>query len=303
MRHLGAWLPFASIVSLWIAGPVILLHATGLKKIYLWYLAQLAFIGWPLLLVITLIPYMAWKKRWRSVPVLSALLSALMTGIFGLAWATMLLPIKYPAHLEEVGPAATVRLPLDGPVRVGWGGDDLETNYHVATPDQRWAYDLLIAPILSGSDQLKDYGCYGRPILAPANGMVSWARDGLPDHIPGEVSNDLENPTGNGVALKLDETGTFLVIAHMRPGSVHVKEGQRVLEGEPLGECGNSGNTSEPHVHIHHQRQDPAEAPHGFAEGLPLYFRNHGGKPMPLGGFEERNGKIVITGDVIEHQP
>ena len=94
---------------------------------------------------------------------------------------------------------------------------------------------------------------------------------------------------------------TYLLIAHLKPGSVLVRAGDRVREGQPIGLCGNSGNTSEPHIHIHHQRQDPKGRPINFSEGLPLYFRDHDGAAMPEGGVEVRGGKIALKGAVIIH--
>jgi hypothetical protein len=65
--------------------------------------------------------------------------------------------------------------------------------------------------------------------------------------------------------------------------------------------CGNSGNTSEPHIHIHHQRQDPNDFPINFAEGLPLYFRDHDGPAMPEGGVEVVEGTPVPVGPTVQH--
>jgi hypothetical protein len=185
-------------------------------------------------------------------------------------------------------------------LRVAWGGDGIETNYHAAVPDQRWAYDLLVEPYLVGSAKLEDYGCYGVPVVAPASGRVVNAHDGEPDEVPGISSNNVTAPTGNHVAIQLD-TGTYLVIAHLRQGSVRVKTGDSVEEGQTIGQCGNSGNTSEPHIHIHHQRQDPAVFPTNFAEGLPLYFRDHDGPSMPVGGIKIEGETITAVGDVVQH--
>jgi hypothetical protein len=60
-------------------------------------------------------------------------------------------------------------------------------------------------------------------------------------------------------------------------------------------------NTSEPHVHIHLQRQDPRGRPVNFSEGLPLFFRDHDGRPMPRGGIAWVEGKLRPTGDVVRH--
>ena len=72
-----------------------------------------------------------------------------------------------------------------------------------------------------------------------------------------------------------------MVLAHLKKGSIKVKEGQHVNEGEFLAQVGNSGSSSEPHLHIHHQRQDPSKVSIFFSEGLPLYFRTEKGVIMP----------------------
>jgi hypothetical protein len=237
------------------------------------------------------------KRRWKSPAVLSTLAVSILAAVPLLGFV----PFAYPASLERAAPAATVRLPASVPLLVGWGGDDLRTNYHAATPDQRWAYDLAVEPFPAGSVRLEDYGCYGVPVVAPASGVVTLARDGEPDETPGAVSNNFLAPEGNYVSIRLDATGTHLLIAHLQPGSVAVKAGARVREGEVIGRCGNSGNTSEPHIHIHHQRQDPARVNSLLAEGLPLYFRDHDGAPMPLGGMEKRGGIEVAVGATVRH--
>ena len=186
------------------------------------------------------------------------------------------------------------------PFKVVWGGDRLEVNAHVVTPDQRWAYDFVVEPYFTGSAILTDYGCYGIPVVAPAMGYVVEAHDGEPDMTPGIDSKNIQAPEGNFIVLKL-ETNTYLIIAHLKPGSILVKSGEKVNEGQVIGQCGNSGNTSEPHIHIHHQRQDPTIYPLNFAEGLPLYFRDHDGPPMPEGGVQNKNGNLVAIGATVQH--
>ena len=116
---------------------------------------------------------------------------------------------------------------------------------------------------------------------------------------PGVIS--AEQPLGNHVVLSLDG-GTFLVLAHLQRGSVQVKAGDTAREGQVLGRCGNSGHTSEPHIHIHHQRQDPLKYPVNFAEGLPLYFRDHGGPRMPEGGLVLSDGRAIAVGAQVQHR-
>ena len=215
-------------------------------------------------------------------------------------WQVGVGQITYPYALAKTSPSATVRLPANVPMRVLWGGDDVAHNHHAAMPDQRWAYDLAVEPTLTGSARLEDYGCWGVPVLAPVTGKVHMAHDGEADRVPGKSSNEYEAPLGNHVVIAL-ERGGYLVIAHLKKGSVVAREGEVIEEGAPLGACGNSGNTSEPHVHIHVQRQDPRGRPINFSEGLPLFFRDHDGAPMPLGGVEVVGGHAVATGAVVRH--
>jgi hypothetical protein len=216
------------------------------------------------------------------------------------AWSFGVGMIRFPWSLARAKPAATVRLPLDGPVRVLWGGDDLAHNYHASTPDQRWAYDLGVEPVLTGSSRLEDYGCYGKDVVAPADAEVWMVHDGEPEQVPGRLVPNYRAPLGNMVALKL-ASGTYLLIAHLHTGSVAVKAGAHVAEGDRLGRCGDTGNTSEPHVHVHHQKEDPRLYPVSFAEGLPLYFHDTDGDAMPVGGIAVRDGKAVPTGAVVRH--
>lgn len=229
----------------------------GMTKISAWYLLQ--FIS-PLLGLITLIAiaiYSFVKKKFNSL-----MTYTLLTALLSLSPAIMMAkPVAFPSSIESTEPSITVRLPANVPLKVAWGGDKIETNYHTITPDQRWAYDLLVAPYVTGSNKVEDYGCYGISVVAPISGLVAIAHDGEPDEVPGVVSNNFTAPLGNHIVIQVEETGTYLLIAHLKPASVAVEEGQTVEEGQLIGECGNSGNTSEPHIHIHHQRQDPAEFP------------------------------------------
>jgi hypothetical protein len=253
----------------------------------------------PLLGIVTLLGagvYAAWRHRLSRPIALTILLS--VVAIWPVAWNFGVLTITYPSSLARAKPAVSVRLPSDEALRVAWGGDRLRTNYHAFAPDQRWAYDLLVEPAFHGSSKLEDYGCWGTPVLAPTSGRVSLAQDGDPDVEPGKLPDQVINALGNHVVLELD-TQTFLVIAHLQQGSVVVESGDVVEEGQVIGRCGNSGNTSEPHIHIHHQRQ--LRFGSHSAEGLPLYFRGHDGSPMPEGGFERVDGRTVPRGDVVRH--
>lgn len=203
-------------------------------------------------------------------------------GAWPLGWFANIGGLAYPADVQSMSPKAVVRFPLDERALVGWGGDRLETNYHVIKPNERWAYDILIPPAEVRSSNLGDYGIYGVKVMAPASGTVVSINNDEKDVVPGE--DDFQSMAGNHIYIRLDESGTFLILAHLKKGSIKVREGQHVNEGEVLAQVGNSGSSSEPHLHIHHQRQDPSKVSMFFSEGLPLYFRTEKGAIMPERG-------------------
>lgn len=167
---------------------------------------------------------------------------------------------------------ASLRLPFDGEWTLVWGGRSLAENYHGADRAQRFAIDALIlrdgASHAGPADRLESYHCWGQSILAPAAGSVVAAVDGLPDQAIGTM--DPQNPAGNHVVLDLGNS-EFAVLAHFQNGSVRVKEGDGVAPGDVLGLCGNSGNSSEPHLHFHLQTTPNL----ADGEGLPAQFTHY----------------------------
>jgi murein DD-endopeptidase MepM/ murein hydrolase activator NlpD len=120
------------------------------------------------------------------------------------------------------------------------------------------------------TDQLKNenYRAYGAEVLAVANGTVVSVKDGIPENIPGATSRavpiTLETVSGNHVILDLGQ-GHYAFYAHLQPGRIRVKLGDKVKRGQVLGLVGNSGNSTEPHLHFHaSNRNSPLSS-----EGLP----------------------------------
>ncbi|AAT54057.1 M23 family metallopeptidase [Bacillus anthracis] len=220
------------------------------------------------------------RKRIDSMLLFIVLFSII--GAWPLGWLANIGALAYPANVQSMNPKIVVRFPLNERALVGWGGDRLETNYHVIKPNERWAYDILIPPVEVKSNKLEDYGIFGAKVMAPASGTVVSINNNEQDLVPG--LDNFQSMVGSHIYLRLDETGTFLILAHLKKGSIKVKEGQHVNEGEFLAQVGNSGSSSEPHLHIHHQRQDPSKVSMFLAEGLPLYFQTEKGAMMPERG-------------------
>ncbi|MCQ0956129.1 peptidoglycan DD-metalloendopeptidase family protein [Bacillus cereus] len=257
--------------------------AKGVISVVFWWSIQ-AFSFVSSFILIGSVLLFVWKGIFRK-RIDSMLLFIVLFSIIGawpLGWLANIGGLAYPANVQSMNPKIVVRFPLNERALVGWGGDRLEANYHVIKPNERWAYDILIPPAEVKSSKLKDYGIYGARVTAPASGTVVSINNDEKDLVPG--SDDFQSMAGNHIYLRLDETGTFLVLAHLKKGSIKVKEGQHVNEGEFLAQVGNSGSSSEPHLHIHHQRQDPSKISMFLAEGLPLYFQTEKGAMMPERG-------------------
>jgi hypothetical protein len=95
--------------------------------------------------------------------------------------------------------------------------------------------------------KLDDFYCFGLPVLSPVHGQVVRTRDYLEDNTPGDVN--VRNNWGNFVLIRLD-SGLHVLLAHLRQDSLEVREGDRVRPGQPLGSCGNSGRSPQPHLHL-----------------------------------------------------
>jgi hypothetical protein len=114
------------------------------------------------------------------------------------------------------------------------------------------------------------YAIYGDTVYAPCSGAVVRSEDGFEDMRPPQP--DRAHMAGNYVLLNCG--GVHVLLGHLRPGSVRVLVGEPVAAGAAIGQVGNSGNTNEPHLHLHAQR--PATAGHEPLSGDPLPVRFDG---------------------------
>ena len=100
-------------------------------------------------------------------------------------------------------------------------------------------------------EKLESYTIFGKPVVAVADAVVASVTDGLPEQTPGKFPIDipLDEADGNSVILDLGEQH-YAMYAHMQPGTIQVRVGQRVAAGQLLGLVGNSGNSVAPHLHF-----------------------------------------------------
>lgn len=136
---------------------------------------------------------------------------------------------------------------------IAQGGSAGILNHHYSHRAQRHALDITaVGPLgfrASGilPDDPASYAIFGASVISPCDGTVKAAVDGLPDLPP--PARDKTNPAGNHVVLSCGDLEVEL--AHLRMGSVVVEPGTQIRARDPIGQVGNSGNSTEPHLHIH----------------------------------------------------
>jgi hypothetical protein len=129
---------------------------------------------------------------------------------------------------------------------------------------------------LVAAEPVERFVGFGRPIVSPVGGVVVAAHDGEPDHEARRsqlalVPYGVHAIAGNHVVIALPGEEIFLALVHLRAGSLRVGTGHRVAVGQDLAECGNSGNSTQPHLHI--QAMDSADL--AMARGVPLRFSGY----------------------------
>lgn len=197
--------------------------------------------------------------------------------------------------------AAQDEVVLDLPFRGTWltqnsparrvpshGADLFATTYAVdfiAARGRRTASTRDWRTLLS-TEPAERFFAFGQPILAPADGRVVAIHDGEVDHrarrsqlarVPYALTQAARARegagalAGNHVIVELDDRRGYVLLAHLRAGSLRIDTGDAVVAGQELATCGNSGNATQPHVHV-----QTMDAPDPFtARGLPMAFRNY----------------------------
>ncbi|MUK88710.1 peptidoglycan DD-metalloendopeptidase family protein [Ornithinibacillus sp. L9] len=232
-----------------------------------WVSYYLRFV-FPLLLVITI--FLSWKKikhqkfedtTQHKARKFSIGVNVFLIIIFGLY------NISAFSSFSIKDESIDLSFPLqNGVYYIGHGGSSTIMNYHHAYEPQQYALDIVKLNKLGTRTKglypkdLEKYEIFQDPLYSPCNGTVVEVRDGLPDLIPPD-SNPNE-PEGNYVALECEQN-VVVYIAHMLKESVSVEVGDTIQEGTKIGAVGNSGNTSEPHLHIHAEKN---------GVGVPIFF-------------------------------
>jgi len=146
-------------------------------------------------------------------------------------------------------------LPFNGTLMVSNGGRTVETNNHMkfavgdGPKNQLYAYDFRLSHAGEGR-KLEDYEVFGKEVVAPADGIIIQIIDGAIDVLPGERDRGV----GVGNMIIIDhQNSEYSLLCHFKYQSMKVRVGDVIKQGDLLGLCGNTGNTSEPHIHYNLQ--------------------------------------------------
>ena len=198
-----------------------------------------------------------------------------MGQVFGSLAAMIAYGFKLPSA-ENYACKVDYILPFEGKWTVFNGGVDKEHSHSWGIVAQRYAYDFIIMndegkSFRGDNKSLQSYYCYGKNLLAPADGTVVKVSGNHKDsRVTGtKVFCDTWDIRGNFIVIKHAEK-EYSVLAHLIPNSITVQVGDRVHQGQVIGKCGNSGNTSEPHLHFQLQSGKSFFA----SAGLPISFVN-----------------------------
>jgi hypothetical protein len=211
----------------------------------------------PVIVAVLLLAVVASWRRHRQRP-----WSVQTTGrLWRTHWPTLvsatgfgLVLVYVVTGMAPAGTPMTLAFPLEGGrFVIAQGGNRMLLNYHHPSRSQRFAADIVAvneagfrAPGLQPADAAR-YVIHGLGVISPCAGKVTQVRDGLPDLAPPD--RDKTHPAGNHVVIDCD--GAHVELAHLQRGSIGVQVGERLATGQRIARVGNSGNTNEPHLHIH----------------------------------------------------
>jgi Peptidase family M23 len=188
------------------------------------------------------------------------------------------------------GQAVALAFPLKGAsYYIAQGGENVLVNTHHPYGAQIYSLDIVrlnsYGARAEGINQtsLEQYASFGTPVYSLCNGVVSTALDGLEDIAPGAAA-DTEHAAGNHVIISCNARDIQVLLAHMQRNSLRMPTSTAVKIGDQIGQIGNSGNTTEPHLHIH---ASIGGTPDKFTSGLglPILFQRV---------FLERNDVVTI---------
>lgn len=137
-----------------------------------------------------------------------------------------------------------------------------------------------------GSEKPENFYAFGKSILSPVSGKIVKIHNGENDHnayrsiftiIPyilsqhKRIKEGIESIAGNYIIIKVENSDHYVAIVHLKMNSITVEENQKVAVGDMIAKCGNSGNSTQPHIHI----QAMTSLNFNSTRGVPLYFEKY----------------------------
>jgi hypothetical protein len=223
------------------------------------------------------IGHLQWFSFFAMLIFLNLPISTIFWSIYQIV-GMVITPIMYKFNLpsrENYVLKGDYILPFNGKWGVVNGGVSKELSHSWLAIPQRYAYDFVIfddeGSYSGDKKSVQSYFCYGKDIIAPADGVVVKLIDRYKDsYVDGKnVYCDASRIEGNSITIKHNDS-EYSVTAHIKQGSFKVKVGDVVKQGDVIAKCGNSGNSSEPHIHFQLQ----AGANFFLSAGLPIAFTN-----------------------------
>jgi murein DD-endopeptidase MepM/ murein hydrolase activator NlpD len=162
-----------------------------------------------------------------------------------------------------------------------------------------------------GTEPPERFVGFGRTVLAPSAGTVRAVHDGEVDHearrsqlalLPyvlgqaARVRAGLAAIAGNHVIIDLTGRAGFVALVHLRAGSIQVDVGEAVAVGQPVAQCGNSGNSTQPHLHL--QAMDSLDL--AGTRGLPISFTSYRERVGVARAFIARTVGVPAEGGIVE---
>jgi hypothetical protein len=217
------------------------------------------------------------SSKYYSTLYLSLLNPGSLIQMFKQLAGQLYIPLKYKQYMNNPQPLKVdYILPFFGTWTVLAGGNTEEKSHSWDLYNQRYAIDLVITDeenctYKGDGKALEDYYCYSEAIISPADGIVAEVRNNVNDYRRlGDLSIDWKTKDirGNYVIIKHAEH-EFSFLAHLKKGTITVKAGDSIKQGQAIGLCGNSGHSTMPHLHFHIQNGKST----WFSMGIPLQFR------------------------------
>jgi hypothetical protein len=261
------WLGLVTLLGSYL----VYMHQTGGWHLFGFYWRTLFLVAFAIIVIVSWPKGRAWfpekLKNWiETLTFLS--ISAILLVAASSAFAARSFPTEK---------AVSLSFPFkNGTSYIIHGGTSERMNHHYIIRAQKYALDIVKLNDLGIRARgllprnLNAYAVFGSEVIAPCSGEVIASEGSLEDLIP--PSGDEENLLGNHVIVFCN--GVSVLLAHLKKDSVRVRNGDKIEQGAIIGEVGNSGNTTEPHLHIH------AVAGRHFdiddiaftAEGVPMMF-------------------------------